>query len=78
MIGIDDQRQFTGAADAPCLVGKLGEGQNDEVGGAQDRQGGDRAGKHAGFETKVFGDSGRNRVIYRSGVNALSAVKNGA
>ena len=76
VIGIDDQRQFTGAANAMRLVGKFGERQQDDVGIAQHREGCGRARKHAGLEAQVLGHARRERIVNRSGMNTAIVVKN--
>ena len=40
MVGVDHQAEVTGAADAVDLLGKLGQGQDDEVRGSQHGAGG--------------------------------------
>jgi len=35
MVGVDQQRQIAGAADPVGLPGEFGQGQDDEIGGAE-------------------------------------------
>ncbi len=75
MIGVDDQRQLAGAADALRLVGEFGQGQHDQVGRAEHRQRRDRTGEHAGLETEILGRARRQRIEDRSGMDAAVTLQ---
>ena len=64
MIGIDNQRKFTGAANAMRLVGKFAEREHDQIRRAEHGKRRYRTGKHAGLEAEILGDTRRNRVVY--------------
>ena len=71
VIGIDQERQRAGPADAIGLAGKLGQRQQDQIRSAQHGEGCDRAGEHAGLEAQVLGDAGRQRVEHRGRMDAV-------
>ena len=78
MVGVDHERQRSGAADAVDLLGELAQGQHDVVGGAEHRAAGDGAGEHTDLEAQILGDTGRNRVKHGAGMHANIAGQNGA
>ena len=56
MVGIDQERQFGRSSDAMGLVGELGEGEDDQVGRAEDGLRAERSGKHAHLVAQILGD----------------------
>src|SRR5471032_3036040 len=78
VVGIDHQRQVTGAVDAIGLVRELAQGEHDQVGGAQHHHRGNGAREHAEFEADVLGDARGDRVVDRAGMDATAAVQDGA
>src|SRR5262245_12777057 len=77
MVGVDEQWQFGGPANAICLIGKLTQRQHDQVGRTEYGQRRHRAGKHAQFEAQIRGNARGNRVVHGGGVHARSATQNG-
>ncbi|MCY1238474.1 hypothetical protein D9M72_512150 [compost metagenome] len=61
-VGIDDQRQVHGVADARRVVGDLVQAHEALVGQAEPHVGDARAGDVNGFEAQVFDDARRQRV----------------
>src|SRR3546814_3249970 len=62
-----------GAVDAVGLLGELAQGQKDEVGRAQHRQGGDGAGEHACLEAEFLCDARGERIEDGAGMDTAVA-----
>src|SRR6516165_8642477 len=78
MVGVDQQSQVAGAANAVSLAGEFGQCQDNEIGGAEHRHRPDRARKHPDFEAEILGDARRDRVVHRSRMDAAVAGKDRA
>ncbi len=78
MIGIDQQRQAAGAADATGLLGELGQREDDEIGRAEHRERRDRARKHPGLEAQILGDARGDGVEDRGRPHAARPRQDGA
>ena len=78
MVGVDQQCQVAGSANAVGLSGEFGQGQDDEIGGAEHRHRPDRAGKHPDLEAEILGDARRDRVVDGSRMHTAVAGKDRA
>ena len=65
MVGVDQNRQGARARDAPRLLGKLGQREQDQIGRTEHGQRGHRAGENAKLKLEMLGNAGRDRVVYR-------------
>ena len=76
MVGIDQQRQRRGAADAADLLGELGQRQQHQIGRAQHREARDRAGQHPHLEPDSGGEARRDRVEHRCRMHTRTTGQN--
>src|SRR5262245_5532555 len=76
MVGVDEQWQFRGPANAIGLIGKLTERQHDQVGGTEYGKRRHRAGKHAQFEAQIRGNARGDGVVHGGWVHARSTTQN--
>ena len=78
VVGIDQERQSTGAVDAIGLARELAQGEHDQVGRTQHGERGRRAREHADLEAEILGDAGRDRIEHRAGMDAALACEDSA
>jgi len=78
VVGVDQQRQLGGPADAIGLIGELAERQHDEVGRTEHGQRRHRAGKHTQFEIQIGGNARGDGVVHGSWMHARSPSQNSA
>jgi hypothetical protein len=76
VVGVDQERQRTGAVDAVGLGGEFTEREHADVGRGQHAERADRTREHHRLETEVAGDARGNSVVDRCGIYAAPAFDN--
>ena len=77
-IGIDDERQGDGFAHGGDVLGELGEGQQPDIGRAQEAVGDARAGDIGGGKAQLLDDARRDRVRRTRHQDRCALVETGA